>query len=225
MRRAAQSWVKFTAIGCQQTFQSRECRARARQAAASSLPRPPRTLTSPGGHHGVPARDLSRAGNLVTAGLSVAILLPRSRQGRPLRRLGAAAALRRGTKCGVQVAAPAREGPTRLHRIGLGPASAIGPEAAALDGATGRIVYHFQARDLNLIMGPASRGTPIRFRVRIDGEAPGDAHGIDVDHQGYGTVSEPRMYQLIRQPEPIAHRVFDIEFVGPGVDVFDFTFG
>jgi hypothetical protein len=61
--------------------------------------------------------------------------------------------------------------------------------------------------------------------VRIDGKPPGAAHGIDVDEQGNGMVTEPRMYQLIRQPEPIADRVFDIEFVGPGVEVFDFTFG
>ena len=101
----------------------------------------------------------------------------------------------------------------------------IGPEAAALNGASGRIVYRFHARDLNLIMGPTVRGTPIRFRVRIDGERPGTAHGIDLDEQGDGTVTEPRMYQLIRQAEPIADRVFDIEFVGPGVEAFDFTFG
>jgi hypothetical protein len=61
--------------------------------------------------------------------------------------------------------------------------------------------------------------------VRIDGKPPGAAHGIDDDEQGNGMVTEPRMYQLIRQPEPIADRVFDIEFVGPGVEVFDFTFG
>jgi thiol-disulfide isomerase/thioredoxin len=101
----------------------------------------------------------------------------------------------------------------------------IGPEAAALNGANGRIVYRFHARDVNLIMGPSIRGRPVRFRVRIDGEPPGAAHGFDVDAQGNGTVTEPRMYQLIRQPEAIADRVFDIEFVGPGVQAFDFTFG
>jgi hypothetical protein len=101
----------------------------------------------------------------------------------------------------------------------------IGAEAAALNGASGRIVYRFHARDVNLIMGPGARGTPVKFRVRIDGEPPGSAHGIDIDEQGNGTLSDPRMYQLIRQPGPIADRVFDIEFVSPGVQAFDFTFG
>ena len=101
----------------------------------------------------------------------------------------------------------------------------IGPEAAVLNAANGRIVYQFHARDLNLIMGPSPRGTPIRFRVLIDGKPPGAAHGIDVDAEGNGTMTEPRMYQLIRQPEPIADRVFDIEFVSPGAQAFDFTFG
>jgi Thioredoxin like C-terminal domain len=61
--------------------------------------------------------------------------------------------------------------------------------------------------------------------VRIDGHAPGDAHGIDVDQQGNGTVIEPRLYQLIRQPAPIADRDFEIEFLDPGAEVFSFTFG
>jgi hypothetical protein len=65
----------------------------------------------------------------------------------------------------------------------------------------------------------------VRFRVLIDGQAPGVAHGIDVDDQGNGAVAEPRMYQLIRQPKPIADRQFEIEFLDPGVEVFVFTFG
>jgi thiol-disulfide isomerase/thioredoxin len=101
----------------------------------------------------------------------------------------------------------------------------IGPEHAALNRASGRIAYRFHARDVNLIMGPTVRGTPVRFRVRIDGEPPGTAHGIDIDEQGNGTASEPRMYQLIRHPGPIADRLFEIEFIGPGVEAFDFTFG
>ena len=63
------------------------------------------------------------------------------------------------------------------------------------------------------------------FRVLIDGEPPGAAHGIDVDEQGNGTVSEQRLYQLIRQPEPIADRLFEIEYLGPGVEAYCFTFG
>ena len=65
----------------------------------------------------------------------------------------------------------------------------------------------------------------MRFRVLIDGQPPGAAHGIDVDEQGSGTVSEPRMYQLIRQPGPIVDRKFEIEFLDAGVEAFSFTFG
>jgi thiol-disulfide isomerase/thioredoxin len=113
----------------------------------------------------------------------------------------------------------------RLNEWALVGDWSIGAEPVALKGASGRIVYRFHARDLNLIMRATGRGAPVRFRVRIDGEPPGAAHGIDVDEHGNGKVSEPRMYQLIRQPEPIVERLFEIEFVGPGVEVFDFTFG
>jgi len=94
-----------------------------------------------------------------------------------------------------------------------------------LNKASGRIAYRFHARDLNLVMGPAARGTSVRFRVLIDGKPPGAAHGGDVDEQGNGTVSEQRTYQLIRQPKPIADRQFEIEFLDAGVEAFDFTFG
>ena len=86
-------------------------------------------------------------------------------------------------------------------------------------------MYRFQARDVDLIRGASARGTPVGFRVRIDGKPPGGAHRIDVDEQDHGVVTEPRMYQLIRQPGHVADRVFDIEFVGPGVEAFDFTLG
>jgi thiol-disulfide isomerase/thioredoxin len=97
--------------------------------------------------------------------------------------------------------------------------------AIALNAAEGRIVYQFHARDLHLIMGPRVRGSALRFRVSIDGRPPGAAHGIDIDEQGNGTVSEQRMYQLIRQQEPIADRRFEIEFLDEGVEAFDFSFG
>jgi thiol-disulfide isomerase/thioredoxin len=98
-------------------------------------------------------------------------------------------------------------------------------QAVVLNEANGRIAYRFHARDLHLVMGPAARGTSVRFRVLIDGQPPGDAHGIDVDEQGNGTVSEQRMYQLIRQPKPIDDRQFEIEFLDSGVEAFAFTFG
>jgi hypothetical protein len=108
-----------------------------------------------------------------------------------------------------------------------GPFRVIGRwrEATVLNEANGRIAYRFHARDLHLVMGPAARETSVRFRVLIDGQSPGAAHGIDVDDQGNGTVTEQRMYQLIRQPKPIADRQFEIEFLDSGVEAFAFTFG
>ena len=88
--------------------------------------------------------------------------------------------------------------------------------AAVLNKPGGRIAYRFHARDLHLVMGPAARGTSVRFRVLIDGQPPGAAHGIDVDEEGIGTVSEQRLYQLIRQSKPIADRLFEIEFLDSG---------
>jgi len=101
----------------------------------------------------------------------------------------------------------------------------IARQAAALDDANGKIVYRFRARDLNLVMAPSKPGTPVRFRVLIDGHPPGPAGGTDIDEQGFGTVTEPRMYQLIRQSGKIADRECEIEFLSSGVSVYDFTFG
>lgn len=91
--------------------------------------------------------------------------------------------------------------------------------------AAGQLTYRFHARDLHLVMGPFVPGKRVRFRVLIDGHAPGPAHGADVDEQGYGTMSEQRMYQLIRQPTPISDRSFTINFLDPGAEAFCFTFG
>jgi thiol-disulfide isomerase/thioredoxin len=101
----------------------------------------------------------------------------------------------------------------------------MGKQATALNQANGRITYRFHGRDLHLVMGPAAREASVRFRVLIDGQPPGAAHGSDVDEQGYGTATEQRLYQLIRQPKPIADRQFEIEFLDSGVEVFAFTFG
>jgi hypothetical protein len=94
-----------------------------------------------------------------------------------------------------------------------------------LNRPNGRIVYRFHARDLHLVIGPAAPGTSVRFRVLIDGQEPGTAHGTDVDEMGNGAVTEQRLYQLIRQPGSITDRQFEIEFLDPGVEVFAFTFG
>ncbi len=119
-------------------------------------------------------------------------------------------------------AVPAR---LRLNHWALSGDWTMRKQATVLNKANGRIAYRFHARDLHLVMGPAARGTAVRFRVLIDGQPPGAAHGIDVDDQGNGTVSEQRLYQLIRQPKPIAERQFEIEFLDAGVEVFAFTFG
>jgi hypothetical protein len=97
--------------------------------------------------------------------------------------------------------------------------------AASLDKANGRVVYRFHARDVHLVMGPSARGSSVRFRVLLDGRPPENAHGTDIDEQGYGTVTGQRLYQLIRQPGPIADRLFEIEFLDPGVEAYAFTFG
>jgi thiol-disulfide isomerase/thioredoxin len=119
-------------------------------------------------------------------------------------------------------AAPAR---FSLNHWALAGDWTVEKQATVLNTANGRIAYRFHARDLHLVMGPAARGTSVRFRVLIDGQAPGAAHGIDVDDQGHGTVTEQRLYQLIRQPKPIADRQFEIEFLDAGVEAFAFTFG
>src|SRR5213075_1860732 len=97
--------------------------------------------------------------------------------------------------------------------------------AIVLNKPNGRIAYRFHARDLHLVMGPAARASSVRFRVLIDGQPPGAPHGIDVDEQGNGTVTEQRLHQLIRQTKPIADRQFEIEFLDSGVEAFAFTFG
>jgi hypothetical protein len=101
----------------------------------------------------------------------------------------------------------------------------ISQRAATATAANTRLAYRFQARDVNLVMGPAVRGTAIPFRVSLDGQPATGAHGTDVDADGTGTVSEQRTYQLIRQSGPIAERVFEIALLDPGVELFCFTFG
>ena len=98
-------------------------------------------------------------------------------------------------------------------------------EHAVVDRAGGRIAYRFHARDLHLVLGTAADGKPVRFRVRIDGKPPLADHGADIDDQGNGTVNGQRLYQLIRQASPITDRLFEIEFLDPGVQAFAFTFG
>ena len=113
----------------------------------------------------------------------------------------------------------------KLNQWALSGAWTMGREVIVLNKANGRIVYVFHGRDLHLVMGSAVPGKSVRFRILIDGQPPNLAHGVDVDDQGNGTVTEPRMYQLIRQPGPIVDRQFEIEFLDSGVEAFSFTFG
>ena len=96
-------------------------------------------------------------------------------------------------------------------------ATALAPAAS--------ISYRFHARDLHLVLGPASDGQPVRFRVTLDGHAPGVDHGVDIDAEGYGVVTGDRLYQLVRQQSSILDRTFRIEFLAPGVRAYSFTFG
>ena len=112
-----------------------------------------------------------------------------------------------------------------LNEWALGGTWSVGEEDAVLEEAPGSIAYRFQARDLNLVLAPPASGAPVRFSLRLDGQPPGDAHGIDVDEAGEGVVSEPRMYQLVRQRGVVTERTFEITFLGPGVRAYVFTFG
>jgi thiol-disulfide isomerase/thioredoxin len=101
----------------------------------------------------------------------------------------------------------------------------VSEEDAVLEAAPGKIVFHFQARDLHLVLGPGAAAKPVRFRVRLDGAPPGEDHGTDVGGDGSGTVTEQRLYQLIRQSGEARDRTFEIEFLDPGVTGYAFTFG
>jgi thiol-disulfide isomerase/thioredoxin len=119
-------------------------------------------------------------------------------------------------------AAPAR---LKLNHWALSGDWTFEQDAAVLETPGGRIACSFHARDLHLVMAPAARGQSVRFRVLLDGKAPGPARGDDVDEQGRGTVVEPRLYQLIRQSTSVAARRFDIEFLDAAAKAYAFTFG
>ena len=113
----------------------------------------------------------------------------------------------------------------RLNQWGLSGDWTMEEQASTLNKAGGQITCRFRARDLNLVMGRGGSPAAAPFRVLLDGQPPGTAHGIDVDGEGNGTVTEPRLYQLIRQPGPVTDRTFEITFPGPGAQAFSFTFG
>jgi len=113
----------------------------------------------------------------------------------------------------------------KLNSWGLSGEWTVEGRASVLNRADGRITFRFHARDVHLVMGPPARGTSVPFRVLVDGEPPGAAHGLDVDEQGHGTLSQQRLYQLIRERGSITDRTFEITFLAPGVEAYVFTFG
>jgi cytochrome c biogenesis protein CcdA/thiol-disulfide isomerase/thioredoxin len=113
----------------------------------------------------------------------------------------------------------------RLNHWSLSGDWTIGGESATLNEKGGRIAYRFRGRDLHLVLGPSVEGNRIRFRVTIDGAAPGADHGTDVDADGQGVVDGQRLYQLVRQGSAVSDRTFEIEFLDPGVQAYAFTFG
>jgi thiol-disulfide isomerase/thioredoxin len=116
-------------------------------------------------------------------------------------------------------------GSLKLNQWALSGDWTIERRACVVDGADGRIAFRFHARDVNLVMAPPAGETTAGFAVLVDGEAPGPARGLDVDEQGHGTLTEPRLYQLVRQPQQIVDRTFEIAFPAPGAGAYVFTFG
>ncbi|PCK87661.1 cytochrome C biogenesis protein [Rhizobium sophoriradicis] len=112
-----------------------------------------------------------------------------------------------------------------LNGWGLSGTWTVGKDQATLDQAGGGIIYRFSARDLHLVLGPGDDAKPVRFQVKIDGKAPGEDHGSDIDADGNGTVTATRLYQLVRQSGTVTARNFEIRFLDPGVQAYAFTFG
>jgi cytochrome c biogenesis protein CcdA/thiol-disulfide isomerase/thioredoxin len=113
----------------------------------------------------------------------------------------------------------------KLNQWALGGSWKVDPEKGVLGAAQGKIVFKFYARDLHLVLGPGENGKPVRFRVLLDGAAPGANHGADTDSNGTGIIDRQRLYQLIRQSAEVGEHVFSIEFLDPGVQAYSFTFG
>ncbi|MEO5923814.1 MAG: hypothetical protein ABIR70_08320 [Bryobacteraceae bacterium] len=112
-----------------------------------------------------------------------------------------------------------------LNQWGLRGSWKVSAESGILESVPGRILFRFHSRDLHMVLGPTRSGRAVRFRVTLDGAAPGDNHGVDSGPDGSGEVRKPRLYQLIRQQERVRDRSFEIEFLDPGVEAFSFTFG
>ena len=113
----------------------------------------------------------------------------------------------------------------RLNQWTLSGDWTVEPRATVLRGEEGTVAFRFHARDVNLVMGPPRKGLPVPFRITLDGAAPGDGRGFDVDEQGNGMLAQQRVHQLVRQQGSIADRTFEITFLDPGAEAYCFTFG
>jgi thiol-disulfide isomerase/thioredoxin len=111
-----------------------------------------------------------------------------------------------------------------LNEWGLDGEWTIGRENIVLEQAGGSIAYRFHARDANLVLSGRAR-EPIPFQVRVDGEAPGSSHGVDVDEEGNGVLRHGRLYQLVRERDEVRQRTLEITFLEPGAEAYAFTFG
>ena len=116
-------------------------------------------------------------------------------------------------------------GALRVNQWALSGAWRVGPDGARGEAPDGTIAYRFDARDLHLVLGPGADGRPVRFIVTLDGAPPGADHGADIDADGSGTVSQTRLYQLVRQSQDVRERRFEIRFLDAGVEAYAFTFG
>jgi hypothetical protein len=113
----------------------------------------------------------------------------------------------------------------RLNEWALAGEWTVREQITTLDEPGGRILHRVHARDVNLVLGSATVGGPVRFQVRIDGRPPNGAHGLDVDEHGNGHLVEERLYQLVRQEGPTMDRTFEITFLDAGAQAYVFTFG
>jgi hypothetical protein len=180
-----------------------------------------RSYETPDHRAGLDESTVGVAGDGVEAAPSAAVQSPETYVGyRRGERFASPERLARGVPNAYHV-------PDRLVRNDWGLIGSwnVGPESALLEAAGGRIVFRFHSRDLHLVLAPRKDGRPVRFKVTLDGAAPGDAHGSDSAPDGSGEVREPRLYQLIRQGTRVDDRTFEIEFLDAGVRAFVFTFG
>jgi thiol-disulfide isomerase/thioredoxin len=112
----------------------------------------------------------------------------------------------------------------RLNQWALAGEWTIGREKVVLDQAGGSIAYRFHARDAHLVLSPGVHD-PIPFLLRLDGEAPGRSHGVDVDEEGSGVLRDGRLYQLVREHDEVRERTLEITFLESGAEAYAFTFG